>query len=277
MTRSLGTFLLLAMSGNFVLAQQNAAVNRSQIGNRSPLERYGPPPTNEPLLNSKIVVMKGVVIPSRKINLNGSDYTVPLGCEFTFVLPPGQKALGSRRLGEPVFDKTNNTCEAAFEVGIPARFANTRQPKAEEAAVAQMAITSSGYSRAWWTDPIGLTVTWAAAGIDWSWGEGQTCAEYLDGAYSDWGYSGTYWVKVDETDNQPLIRCEGVSYIGGSVWMNNVFPPCSVTNPMFLAYDVVRATGEADGYLFCSMYTYTSGGECRFLLTPHHECIRTMN
>jgi hypothetical protein len=244
-------------------------------------ESPAPPPTAEPLVDSRLAILTGVFVPGRTVEFGGQTYTLPDVCRFTFTLPPGQKALGWRQRGEPLFDRIRNTCEAAFETGVPARF--VRSPK--DAVQPRSGVTSpengytwsSGYFRMWWTDPIGLTVTWATAGINWGWQGVLFCADYLGGSYDDWGFSGTLWSKVGQWDVGSDITCNDVGYKGHSIWTNFVFPPCSPTNPMFIAYDPVRAFGQNNGYLYGQGTTYNWGGACRFLLTPDSELVRTWN
>jgi hypothetical protein len=230
------------------------------------------------------MIIEGEVVPPRTIELGGKAYAMPKGCRFTFALPPTEKARGWRQQGEPLFDMLRNTCKAAFEVGVPARFAQSRADASElrPGVMPQqetIPTTSSGYYIMWWTDPppFGNTVTWVTAGINWFWQGTLHCAEYLGGSFNDWGYPGTNWQKLGEWDVGSDITCNDVGYKGSSLWTNYTFPPCTPLNPMYLTYDFIEAWGANDGYLYGRGTTYTSGGACRFLLSPHADLVRTMN
>jgi len=112
----------------------------------------------KPLVDSVLTILKGNPLPPRSVEIEERLTTVPEGCRFTFALPPGKQALQWRQLGRPVFHRADGTCEAAFEVGTPARFSRPEMDKDRHAGTRQAGPTvSKGYFKMWWVDPVGLT------------------------------------------------------------------------------------------------------------------------
>lgn len=237
----------------------------------APAQMLPDAPKEEPLVDSELVIMKGVVRPSHTRVVNGKEVVFSEGCAFRFVLPPGQKALHWHRLGRPRIDKNKNTCDAAFEVGIPARFAGVVVPN-------EAPTWSSGYFSMWWTDPINYTVTWARAEITWGW-ERLLCAIYQNGDYFDWWNVPTGWQLVGHGPIGSVTGgCSEVGYTGTTFLANQSFPPCNPLAPMYLEYNPVQVFGTADGYLWGYGHTEASGpGLCYLLLSPHFEIVRTWN
>ncbi len=147
-----------------------------------PIVAQQPQEVEESLVNAVLRLIKGTVVPAHAHFVNGQVYSMPDGCAFEFKLPPGQRALQWQPRGKPLIDKAANTCEIMMLEGVPARFA--------EGAAAQQDIgetinassgpppiyawtNSSGYFRAWMTDPLPfpltITVNESRANISWGW------------------------------------------------------------------------------------------------------------
>ena len=136
--------------------------------------------------------------------------------------------------------------------------------------------TSSGYFKMWWTDPLGLTPTWAQANLTWNW-ERLLCVGYIAGSY---GYGTDLGWSVNGSDPEGVVSgsCDMVGYTGGTFLSNSVFPPCTPLSPMYLKYDPVQVFGMSDGSLDGYGYTQATGpGLCYLLLTPHSAIYRTWN
>jgi hypothetical protein len=69
------------------------------------------------LKNTRLVILKGTIVPSRTMEVNGKSLVVPEMCGFRFHNPADSPPLGWRQLGETLFHKDTGTCEGAFVEG----------------------------------------------------------------------------------------------------------------------------------------------------------------
>ena len=120
---------------------------------------YGqqPPAKEDPLVDARIVTMRGDIRAPHTLTVAGTPVAVPETCAFKFVLPPGKKALHWHQLTRETFtkegpDAAKHYCEATFEVGVPSRYA-TASTTVEVQPLANWRM-SSGYFWMWWTDPV---------------------------------------------------------------------------------------------------------------------------
>jgi hypothetical protein len=153
----------------------------------------------EPLVDSIVTVLHGSIRPGRTVLISDRAVDFPDGCAFHYILPPGKAALQWNQLTPPTIDKENNTCQATFEVGVPASVAKAMSNGTIPEAAFQKSLPSgalslggrkliphdaptqnAGYFKMWWTDPLGLTPTWAQANLTWNW-ELLLCVSYVSG------------------------------------------------------------------------------------------------
>jgi hypothetical protein len=69
------------------------------------------------LKNTRLVILKGTLIPSETMVMNGKSVVVPERCGFRYHNPADSPPLGWRQLGETLFHKDTGTCEGAFVEG----------------------------------------------------------------------------------------------------------------------------------------------------------------
>ncbi len=225
-----------------------------------------------------------------------TEVNTPDICIIRFKLAPGQKSLEWRQLGNPVFDKANGKCSTAFEEGIPDKYAAERDrwtvsvleepygvsgkinhaegaPNAAPSTRSASSGWTEGSLEVWWQDPIFLPVSEVKIYIGWYWGTSRSCAELGSGYAIEW-VAPTGWTFVLGGYEGTVASCDVTGYQKVTSHMNDLFPGCSPSNPMYADYNPVGAHGTLDGYLFGDVNTYTRGGACRYLLYPRSRLTR---
>jgi hypothetical protein len=69
------------------------------------------------LKNTRLVILKGTLVPAQTREINGRSVVVPEMCGFRYHNPADSPPLGWRQLGESLFHEDTGTCEGAFVEG----------------------------------------------------------------------------------------------------------------------------------------------------------------
>lgn len=118
----------------------------------------------------------------------------------------------------------------------------------------------------------------AEARLDWWWNGPLFCAEFWGGRFTDWWLALTGWSRLRTWNVGSLTGdCNLPGYTGSSEGWNTVFPPCSVSDPVYVTYDPVQVFGSSDGYLYGYGHTGAWGCVSYLLLSPRSELVRTQN
>jgi hypothetical protein len=112
-------------------------------------------------------------------------------------------------------------------------------------------------------------VSWTQVDVSVRWYNDQLfCTEVLGGGSFLDGFLESGWFRADGPWGVGEVSsCSISGYTGNVVHGNASFPPCSLLNAMFLYWEPTSAYVDENGYAYGDFYTYTSGGECRFLLS----------
>jgi hypothetical protein len=233
------------------------------------------------LSNAKYAVLSGKRVPGTTTMQNGRSYDVPETCRFRYHVPAGSPALGWRQVGETIFHRdAADTCEGSFIQGEP--------PHAATAGMSALnslnQCTGSGnYCRvsftAPWRDPIYLDVAHGEAEVAWNYNQpcpNGTCARYISGSATPYGFPYTNWYQYARWGESALIEgvpswnisglYGSVGFTGSAIMANSSFPPCTAADPVYIRFDPTQVFGYPDGSFDGWASSTIYGGLCKNLL-----------
>lgn len=251
------------------------------------------------LLNSHIVTVKGTLVPDGNpptgVATGSVKGPLPNGnCRLELKLKPGERALEARGKSPVRYNVGANGvagCELEMEVGQPPESAIT--PGAKNPATNpgplpadQVAgVTSTGYVKGWFTDPVNIVVNSEQVDIGWQWW-GQFAGCTVPGTSRGWSPAWWYGWWRPYFDNYPTYMCADIPGFGffgtsgaatSSTWENDVFPAC-LGIPTFVTYEPIEAQGDNLGNLYGDLSWGINGSPtCIYLLTPNFQVVRTYN
>jgi hypothetical protein len=263
------------------------------------------PQIEQPLNNAATKVIKGVLNPAGLQPDGASQTLVPESCRFTLALLPGEKAIEARRVSEINVNRSNNSCDALFEVGEPLAEAlalpseaststssisnvpietgdpasgggaSPIQPGAglQVAPPAQAVVQSAGFLKTWWIDPINITVNSVQNSTTWRWsGTGRCVTGILGGQNLTW-FTPSGWFLLSDSWNN-TFNCTQTTSASTVAYDNPVF--CALIST-FATYNPNRANGLQNGVLLGSWNDIVFGSVCVNLLRFRMQLQRTQN
>lgn len=257
----------------------------------------GQPQVEQPLINPVSSTLTGTFIPATTVQTDPNDPStvtaVPAACQFSMSLAAKEQAVEARRTSDISVDAANHTCSAQFDIGEPpvettptsaeaANLANTSTASSSDLPVdtttgatpdATLAsITSAGFLKTWWIDPINITVNSVQDSTKWRWsGTGHCVTGLLGGQALTW-FTPSGWLKLSNTF-QNTFNCTQTTVASTALFDNPVF--CAL-NSTFAAYNN-RVNGKQNGALVGTWNDSVFGSVCVNLLRFRVQLKRTLN
>ncbi|HLH18712.1 MAG TPA: hypothetical protein VKX45_15945 [Bryobacteraceae bacterium] len=263
------------------------------------------PNGNMEIADPTLVVISGIVVPAHAVSVNGVVHNAPPTCRFKFHAPPGLNSHAWRQATDAIFHGGGKTCEAAFyhgqlsqeflqanpqaqgsfagtpgqAVALPGAVEKTAAPVLADCCVANC---GGQYScRVRWTsaylDPVNIETTHLGSEMTWVFyqfnTDGLCCyAKYTAGGPDPYALTQTGNQLVQTWNTYGINTDSTYSYVGytsSALFINQHFPGCTPTQPMYYHYDPVEVDGYGDGTFDGYDNSWLDGdGGCRVLL--HH-------